>query len=406
MKRITLLLLVMAVMVLSAGCGSRRELNELGLVIATGVDGSKGNYRITSQMIIPSALYSGSGGASGTGSQTGVFVFTSEGHTVKEALDRSVLKNSRRLYFSHNNIFVIGKETADDGIYELIDSFLRNLEARETVKVLVAESSAKEILEMLMPPEKLPGKALDDLLNKEEKVESVYKAVTVHEIAYMLSSEANAVSIPEIRMEGSEEEDLKTSEAFKRTAPRANLILSGLSLFRGEKRVGSLNEQQSLGVSWLMNQVKHQTLSFDGSREEMSSFVIDSAKVKVTPVKGEEGYILKVRAKANGGLRESNSMDDITDPKGIKLMETEIEREITQIIQEGWAGLQQQKVDVLGLADKIYRRNPKEWRSIQPQWNEQFAKMKLDIQVKVSIKRTGLFGESFRKLQNKLHGEE
>ncbi|GGA30780.1 Ger(x)C family spore germination protein [Paenibacillus physcomitrellae] len=398
-------------LLLLPGCGSRKELNELGIVIATGLDGTKGNYRVTTQIIVPSAMFSGTGGSSGAGSTLGVYVLTSKGETIKEALIRSTLKNPRQLYFSHNNVLVIGKETANEGIFELVDRYLRNLDTRETVKVLVAESTAEETLQALLPPEKLPGKALEELLDKEQKWASFYNDTSMYELALKLSSDSGAAGVPEIKLEGSSPEILKTQDAFKHTNPPANLILSGLSLFQGERRVGRLNERESLGVSWLMNRVRRHTISFgsgpDGDDQSRSAYKVTSAKVKVTPVKDGDGYKLKVRAKVAGELNETESMEDVGSLSGIRHLEEQIERKITGDINQGWKAIRKQQVDVLGVADKIHRRYPKDWQKLKPRWKEEFSKMNIEVQVKASIKRPGLFIQSFRKLQEKIHeGEE
>ncbi|ANS76705.1 hypothetical protein AWM70_20735 [Paenibacillus yonginensis] len=419
MRRYLQLALLGFCLLLLPGCGSRKELNEIGIVIATGLDGSKGNYRITTQTIVPSAMFNGTGGSSGAGSSLGVYVLTTQGKTIREALLQSTLTNPRQLYFSHNNVLIIGKETANEGISELVDRYLRNLDTRETVKVLVAEPSAQEILETLMPPEKLPGKALEELLDKEKTWAPYYTDTSMYDLALKLSSESGGVGVPEIKLEGSSTEVMKSQEAFKTTAPPARLTLSGLSLFQGERRVGSLNQRESLAVSWLLNQVKRDTVSFASSQEgdeqeesgqegnkqrkAMSAYKVTSARVKVTPVKTEDGFRLKVKAKVAGELNESDSMEDISSLSGIRHLEEQIEREITDDLNLGWKAIQKQQVDVLGVADQIHRKYPKDWQKLKPMWREQFAQMKMEVQVKASIKRPGLIVQSFHKLQEQIH---
>ena len=101
------------------GCGNRTELNELGITTATGYDGQKGNWTITYQVIVPSAMSTGSGVAGGGGSQAAIHTFSTKGSTIREAVAASSLENPRRLYFAHTNVIVIGKGTAEAGIAEI-----------------------------------------------------------------------------------------------------------------------------------------------------------------------------------------------------------------------------------------------------------------------------------------------
>ncbi|MGC6588562.1 hypothetical protein ACPV3A_26915 [Paenibacillus sp. Dod16] len=57
MKRITaLILLHIVIMLLLSGCWSRRELNDLAIAVAAGVDWVEGRYRLTVQVANPGQL--------------------------------------------------------------------------------------------------------------------------------------------------------------------------------------------------------------------------------------------------------------------------------------------------------------------------------------------------------------
>ena len=131
---------------LLTGCVDHTELNELGITTATGIDGRKGDWINTYQIIIPSAMTTGSGGSSTGASQSAVHTFTAHGKTLREAVTKSSLEYPRKLYFAQNNIIVIGKKTAEQGIEEVIDIYLRNLDSRETVKVFIANGEARDFL--------------------------------------------------------------------------------------------------------------------------------------------------------------------------------------------------------------------------------------------------------------------
>ena len=75
----------------------------------------------------------------------------SQGDTIFEAVRNAVPKTAKRLYWSHCEILIFGEELAKEGIEPVMDWFLRDLEPRSTMKLLVSqEASASEVL--MSPP--------------------------------------------------------------------------------------------------------------------------------------------------------------------------------------------------------------------------------------------------------------
>ncbi|AOZ93002.1 Ger(x)C family spore germination protein [Paenibacillus crassostreae] len=383
------------------GCGNRIELNEIGITTATGVDGKQGDWTVTYQVINPSAMSSPSGGATGGGaSQSVVHTFSTHGKTIREANNISNLEFPRKLYFAHNNIILIGKKAAEEGVAEIIDGYLRNSESRETVKVLIVDGSAREFMKMLVPPDKVPGQTLVKILEEENRRGSFYPSISMYEFALKISSESGAAGVPELSLFGTEGEKLESVDIFKKTSTQAKLMLSALSVFKGDKRVGKLNQAESLGISWLTNHINGSTFSFDDVNKDtgISTFRILKAKVKITPVKDAQQFSIKVEANVSGELVESTSQENIQTSKSMNTMQQQVEQVIESQILEGWKSVQKLKVDLIGVADMIYRKHPKIWREIKDSWSEELANMDIDIEVNAVIKRPGLIQKSFSKL--------
>ncbi|KAF6614849.1 spore germination protein KC [Paenibacillus jamilae] len=381
---------------LLTGCVDRTELNELAITTATGIDGHKGDWINTYQIIIPSAMTTGSGGSSTGASQSAVHTFSTHGKTLRETVMKSSLEYPRKLYFAQNNILVIGKKTAEQGIEEIIDIYLRNLDSRETVKVFIANGEARDFLRKLVPPEKIPGQALEKIIERDSKLGSIYPAISMYEFISKISSDS-AAGVPEISLVGSEPEKLDSVDVFKETSAKNKLKLSGLSIFQKDKRVGFLNEKESMGVSWLNNQIKNTTVNYvDGN--VMSAFLIRKAKVKVTPIKNLNHYYLNVDVKATGDLLSASSQREMKDMQSIHQLQMQAAEIIKLQIQEGWKALQQKNIDLIGVGNKIHHKYPKDWKKIKETWPEEFANMDIKIGVKMKLARPGLFEKSFNEL--------
>jgi spore germination protein KC len=398
---------VLVIVLLLTGCGNRTELNGIGITTATGVDGKQGNWTITYQVINPSAMSSSAGGGTGGASQSAVYTFSTHAKTIREAIDITSLENARKLYFAHNDVIIIGKQSAEEGIAEVVDTYLRNSQSRETVKLLIADGEAREYLKMLVPPEKLPGQALSQILKESNQTGSFFPSKSIFEFALEISSDSGAVGIPEISLKGNDGSQLESIDIFKETSSKAKLKLSALSVFKADKRIGKLNQSESLGVSWLNNKVNSTTFSFEDKDSDMrlSTFWVRNAKVKVTPVKGPLHYSLNVKANVTGELVESNSQEPIDKSEGMNNMQQQVEKVIESQILAGWNAIQKLNIDLIGIANIIHRKHPKDWKNIKESWSEEFANMDINIEVKVVIKRPGLFQKSFSNMLGKEKGK-
>ncbi|MCE3202299.1 Ger(x)C family spore germination protein [Paenibacillus sonchi] len=386
---------------LLAGCGNRIEMNELGITTATGFDGQQGDWTITYQIIIPPAMASGAGGSSGGGgSQAAVHTFSAHGKTIREAVAASSRDNPRKLYFAHTNVLIIGKQAAETGIEEILDTYYRNPDARETVKVLVADGEARDFLNKLIPPEKLPGRALSDILQKNKQLSSYYPSVSVHQLALGISSDSGSAGVPEVSLTGTDSSSLESSSVFQQTSTSSKLKISGLSVFQKAKMVGTLNQNESTGISWLTDQIHLTTISYSSRDDtDVSAFLVRNAKVKVTPVKEALHYTIKVKAKVVvGEFLETTTHEDLLKTQSVKKLEQQAEQIIRTQILDGWKAVQQLKIDLVGIGNKIHRKSPKDWKRLKESWPEGIADMDMDIDVEVNLKRPGLFQSSFSRL--------
>lgn len=386
---------------LLAGCGNRVEMTELGITTATGFDGQQGDWTITYQVIIPSAMSSGAGGSSGGGSsQAAVHTFSAHGKTIREALASSNRENPRKLYFAHTNVLIIGEQAAKAGIEEILDTYYRNPDARETVKVLVANGEARDYLNKLIPPEKLPGRALSKILQKNKQLSSFYPSVSVHELALGISSDSGAAGVPEVSITGTDSSSLESASVYQQTSNTSKLKISGLSVFQKAKMVGTLEQNESMGISWLTNRIRLTTISYNSKDDtDVSAFLVRNAKVKVTPVKEALHYTLKVKTKVVvGEFLETTTHEDLLKTQSVKKLEQQAEQIIRSQILEGWKAVQRLKVDLVGIGNKIHRKSPKDWKRLKENWPGEIANMDIDIDVKVNLKRPGLFQSSFSRL--------
>ncbi|MEK4342507.1 Ger(x)C family spore germination protein [Brevibacillus sp. FSL L8-0710] len=111
-KPITMACLFLLLLVVLTGCWNRRELNELAIAVAMGVDKKDNDYLVSIQIVNPGAV-----AAQRAGTDTApVITYSTQGTSIFEALRRTTTKSPRKIYLSHMQVIVLGKEVAEEGI--------------------------------------------------------------------------------------------------------------------------------------------------------------------------------------------------------------------------------------------------------------------------------------------------
>ncbi|MFM9278919.1 Ger(x)C family spore germination protein [Paenibacillus jiagnxiensis] len=394
--------LLMAVIL--TGCWNRTELNELAITTATGLDRSKDDWIVSYQSIVPSTVASSTGGSSGGGSQPAVHTFSLRTKTIHQAMNDSSMESPRRVYVAHNHVLIISQKAAEQGLSELLDYYLRSPETRETVGVVITEGQASDMLKNMIPPEKIPGMSLSNILDRETENVSVYPSVSVFEFAQHFYSDAGGQIVPMIGLTGQQstknKDKLRSLDILKKTSAPVKITLTKAAVFNGDRLVGFLNRSESYGLSWLNRKVRGTELPLPCSTSESSgrlgSVRINKVKTHFNPVKTGYHYTMQVQVKVRGVLYESACQQDLSKPEAIRGLEAILEKQIEKDIHTGWDKIQKLGIDALGFADKVHRKYPGQWKSIREEWPREFKKMDLDVQVKATIRRTGLLKKTLK----------
>jgi spore germination protein KC len=141
--RVILFLLITINVIFLCGCWDMREINELGLVTAVGIDKGEGanRYVVTVQIANPTSDISSDGQGK---SKAAVWIGSEEGASIFDATRKLVGISSRRIMWAHNNVVIIGESLAKEGIIPIVDYFTHNPELRLKTVVVVANGNAKD----------------------------------------------------------------------------------------------------------------------------------------------------------------------------------------------------------------------------------------------------------------------
>lgn len=383
-------LIVMTTAVLLSGCWSRIELNELAITSATAIDRKGEDWLVSFQVVIPSSISSGIG-ITGGGAGAPVNVYSTIGKTIREANSRSFYESPRKLYFAHNRVIIISEETARRGLNPILDVYLRNTDARETVDVLITPGSSRKILEQMMQIQKISGDGIREINTLEAKYTSVLPEVKMYRLAMNLASDSASALLPEVIVSGNT--DASSLNVFDSTTLPAKIKLGRAAVIKKDKMVGWLSRKEALGVAFLRNDVNNTILTMSCPKEsdQNSTILIGPTTTKLKPLLMDGKLVVKIDIKASGTLTQSdcNSMD-LYKPEVIAQLEQSAEEEILRYTDAGWKAAQRLKTDAVGFADLAHRKYRKEWRTWKKDWDSVFSEIRIEVAADVTMANVGL----------------
>ena len=131
-KRLLLPMALVFLVILTSGCWDRREVEELGLVQALGLDLGPGQKGVTVTVLIavPSKMTGGGGGTDEAGGGGGNLVISMDAPSIYEAFNRINTSLTREITLLQNSTLIFGEALAQQGVKKWVDNLVRFREMR------------------------------------------------------------------------------------------------------------------------------------------------------------------------------------------------------------------------------------------------------------------------------------
>lgn len=383
MKRVVSVLLLIAIMSTAlAGCWSRRELDTLAIVSAMGIDKSEeeGKYSIAYQIIQPNELKGSSSPDSSSASSKGVWVLTSTGYTLMDAARKATMQSDRRLFFPQNKVIVIGEELARQGIGPLLDFLTRDPEHRRLSWLLVAKGKAHDIISAKHEQENIPAQAIDNMI-KSSTATSMAVKVNLNEFIKNLSTPGSDPVA--CRIEMIQDNEAKTHK----------MRLTGASVFKKDKLVGFLDQNETRGLNWILGKVVSGVILVKSPMDENKDVAIEiiRASSKIIPEILDDEIKITVEIEEEGNVAEDLSDIDFTSSEMLYELEKRKAQVIKNEIQAVLEKAQREwSVDIFGFGKAVRKKYPKKWKTLQTKWQDLLPEVDVEIKVKAKIRTSGL----------------
>lgn len=388
---INMVILLCIITVFTAGCWDSREINTLSIVASLGFDMEPATKKllVTYQSIVPSQVTAspssndsgGGGGQKGSGGLQTIQLDHDAGSSPYEVLNRYTQHGSRVPFYQHTQVVIFGKEAAEQGIYPVWDAIVRNPAGRPNILMAIADEKASDILAIQDGMENIQAIGMAAIIKMSADF-SRYPMVTILDFTKSLISKTTASFAPII---GTIEEMGPEGEKQKR------IRINGTAVFKGDKMIGKLNEKESSGLLWVIDQVEKGFVIIPEA-----SFEIVHSKTKIIPeLIGEKiNIIVEIEEEAN--LIEYKKNQDLTADI-IKQLEKRQAREIESQVKAAISKSMSLNADVFGFGEAVHRKYKKEWKELESKWDDIYPTIKVSVKVKTGLNEIGDINKSLMK---------
>lgn len=364
-----MIIIIMNTFIIS-GCWNYREVSELNIIHGAAVDQSDDKYKLTLEIIKPMG---------GQDMKIEADVISQRGDSLFDAARNIILDTGKKGYWSHAKVLVISHEVAKKGVVPVLDFINRDAEARSDIWLLVSEdANAGDIFKGKDKLHSTISAHLEDLL-KNEKGVSKFQSVEVSKFMDDLSAEGISATLP-------------TTSIIKKNEDVVPKVY-GTAVFKKDKMVGWIDGTETKSMLLIKDELEGGLYPIRNIDKIGTTAVLEifNAKTKVKPVIKDGNISMKIDSEIDVGIAELTTPVDYISKKGReklkKYAEAAVKSQLESVIKKAQ---KEYDSDIFGFGSIVYREKPKVWKKIKSDWDEIFADLDTNINVKINIKGSGL----------------
>ncbi|GAB6273213.1 MAG: Ger(x)C family spore germination protein [Peptococcaceae bacterium] len=391
-SKLFLVLILLFITINISGCWSKKELNEIAIILGTGVDYTKDNkIQLTYQLARPAAFGGGGmGGGAGGGAamnQNITWVVSATGDTIFDAQRELSQQIPRHLYLGHNVVLILDERLCRHGILDVINFFHRQPLSRGTVWVMATPQEAKKVLESHSELQMTSAQAVGFLA----RLRTGY-VLRFRDLSQDLASRGSNLVLTRVELK---RQGVAQGPGLEKVHHHQEIVLTGAAIFKEDKLIGWLDCRETQGLRWLKGDVRRIGITIPSpmNPSKKISLEVMKNKTEIKPVyqKGKIKFFLNIKTEID--VIEQQDEEDFTRPEMIKTVENIAAAEIRQQIKTTLDKIQgDYKVDSFGFGEAFHRKHKREWSKLKNHWDEEFAGAQVYLTVKVKLRDTGMQG--------------
>ena len=298
----------------------------------------------------------------------------------------------------------------NEDISVLIDMLIRDEEGRENIYVVVSqEKTASDILKAEGTDQTNISFEITNIVGDDPKVTSSTSPLKLYEIYNIINYPGISLAMPafhnvdSFKKEISDEKGSDTggSTPDNRTAPKSdtddtkqkkNVELNGIAVFKNQRLVGYLTPEDSKCFLFVTNGVKKGLLPVSYSNNGKIDFVLEIFKSQSKmDFKVKNGkIIIQIKIKSRVALGEQLN-DQHYGRKDLEQIEELAGKQLASRMKQMIKKVQNEyNSDIFGFGNLIYKKDPKLWAQLAPQWDTLFPELEVEIIPNIRIHNTAL----------------
>lgn len=416
----TKIILLLLIVFMFNGMRDARELNELSILSAVGVDiDENGEYIITSQVLNTQK----SGDSSGGSSNSSVVVYETKRKSIHEALRDTIEKVPNKLYIAHLELLLISEDAAkNNDIMDTLDFFLRDNEGGNNFMIVIAkDDKPQEILSKLSAITSDPAKAITESIESTYEYEAASTDYLLYDTLDMILNNRRTVVVSSISLDQHEDDSQnKQSEETKKgevssqnqnnssgsssqssggssssgsdeKEASSNMFkVTELAYFKDEKFEGYLEKSDAKVYNLIQNRLKSSVMSIDEG-DDLIVIEIKEAKSTLTPRFENDHFVIDVDVKIEGSITETgkNVRDNISGKfeEYIQKLEDIMKGKIEDAIDNYKNKYEE---DIVGFEDLIYKKLNSKYKEVEDEFEEKYFKnIEVNVNVEVQLPHQG-----------------
>lgn len=368
-KYVCIYFLAMIIFITASGCSptaDERKFDTLAIVLGVGIDydGENDNVLFTTQIVKTEEFEGGER----------FFNVTAAGKNMIAAVEKADNIANRVLYVAHNQVVVIGKSAAENGLYDYLDYFFRDDEARYDIGMVMTDIEAAQILDRPSNLGSIPSQEITTLLENQVGMSYCVK-LELLQFAKEYNSCFTSSVMPIVGIGSVDSETEKVQ-----------FEVTGSGVFNCGKLIYTMNREETRGYLWGAGKIeKGEIMLPDVNVDILSAGTEFKVKVKGDT---EKKLILVFDVDVEGNLAEvvkpieqnTDELQDINEACKV-LIKEQLSRVVQQACDNG--------CDIFGASDYLFRHEYKKWKQIEDNWQELYKNAEFEITVKAKIVRTG-----------------
>lgn len=357
---------------LLSGCGDQRILERLGFLHTISYDLIAAENGQPEDLLKISATYPI---IEAQQRKVRYEVFSATAQTGKEAKIKIGRKSELILVSGQMRNTLFGVDLAKKGLWNYIDTLVRDPAISQRVKITVVNGNANELLQKKYTAHPSTGQYIDRMLEKEASSNNVPE-VTLYAFTRDYFDDGIDAVAPIIKDQGDD------------------IVIDGIALFDGDQYVTRLDADQALYFAFLRGSFKQGDISIDlgevGLRGEYVFSTLNSKrKLKVSRDSSGQ-FKVDIAVKISGSVLEYTGDLKLSEQEEKEKLEKLVSKHISRKLENIVKKLQKNKVDSIGIGK--YVRNSMSYSDwVKQDWNLLYPKTEIRTAVDVTIKDYGKF---------------